>query len=123
MKRLLTVVAALGCALAIILLREQTMSRHVQPAPDSRSEVVVHVSTHGPERAPEDRAQALVGVCQLEVESALVDGSLRAVGDGDYSFAVQPALDASDQRQLHGCLEDAIVDHVQARVLTIRQLR
>lgn len=122
MRRALPVVAALLCAVAVIWLREAAMSRHERMDPDSRTEVVLRASDTDEGRRLEQRVRALFDVCLLEVHGTLAPNGYRRLGEDTFRFAVRPALDDTDERQLHGCLEDAHVDHIQGRVLEMDRL-
>lgn len=111
---------AVALAAAVIVLRETTMSRHVSTPAGSTTEIVVRARTsHAQRQATEEElTTALVLTCRLHVDSGLVGGISR-VGDHTYSFVVTPALDESDRRQLHGCLEDMRIDHLQLGVVEL----
>lgn len=115
------VAAALG--VGVILLRDATLSTHREVAADSAMELVLRVSHHGGERGQtvEEMATALVLACRLEVSADPV-GPLEPLGGDRYRVVVTPALDETDQRQLRGCLEDWVIDHVRADVESIRVL-
>lgn len=102
-------------------LREETMSRHEEQHPDSRTEVVLDVSTKGAERAPTAMGRALVDACQFEVDARVVPGSWEARGDQRFGVVLRPALDDTDVQQFRGCVGDMRLDYVQAEVVrTIR---
>jgi hypothetical protein len=121
-NRAVPVVAAAVVAVSVIALREAAMSVHEETEAGSRTEIVLRGSSNSDDMPLEQRVQALFQVCQLEVHSVLEPDGFRRVDGDEFSFVVAPALDDSDERQLHGCLEDAVVDHVQARVLEMRVL-
>lgn len=114
-------VGAVACAIGLVVLRETTMSRHADGDPDSRTRVVLEGSTNHSGVDPSDRVLALFRLCELEVHGDLVDGGVERLGERRFSFTMAPALDRTDRRQLHGCLEDAVVDYLQAEVLEMRE--
>lgn len=115
--RLAVAVAVVALAGGIYALRAATMSTHTASPPGSRTEVVLDVSIRDAEPAADrdEMAEALVLGCRLEVSAELV-GGVRHLGTNRYEFSLTPALDESDRRQLHGCLEDLRIDHLQAGV-------
>ena len=101
----------------VIALRQATMSVHHGAPPGSSTRVVVVASTRstdGPSPAALTAAQ--VALCRVEVHDDTREPTLRPLGADRFAFDVRPALDESDRRQLHGCLEDARIDRVQLRV-------
>ncbi|MDP9072435.1 MAG: hypothetical protein M3N68_14350 [Actinomycetota bacterium] len=66
--------------------------------------------------------RALFMACRLQVTVDLVEQAFERVSPSAFRFVVQPALNESDRRQLHGCLEDARLEHLQLDVLAMRQL-
>ncbi len=109
--------------LAVVQLAEITMSRETPVDPDSRMAVVtkVHTKGHTPYSSLQ-MARALFLTCRLDVDTNLVTEAFDIVGPGEFQFVIQPALNESDRRQLHGCLEDARVDQLQVEVLGIERL-
>ena len=60
--------------------------------------------------------EALLLTCRLEVTTDVV-GPIVDEGGGRYRAVLQPALDATDERQLRGCVEDWTIDHLRVDVL------
>jgi hypothetical protein len=120
------VVLALGAAVLLAVgvwtLREETMSRHEAQHPDSRTEVVLDVSTNGTARPPAAMGRALVGACQFEVAARVVAGSWEALGDQRFRVVLRPALDDADVQQFGGCVSDMRLNHVQAEVRSTTRL-
>ena len=121
MKAALAVVGLLAAVALIVVVREATMSRHVAADPSSRMDVVVAVRSDLDDVDLAEHAAALFLTCQLEVDTDPV-GPPQPVGDATFRFRIQPALDETDQRQLHGCLEDARIDHLQGSVVAMRRV-
>lgn len=113
---------ALG-ALAVLSLREATLSTHQPVPPDSRTEVVVDVDTRHRERGqtPTELIEALLLSCRLEVSSDYVDG-VEQIGESRYRAVLNPALDQTNRRQYRGCVEDWTLDQVQADVIRLEDL-
>lgn len=122
------VVAAVVAALMVIgvlVLRERTMTRHEPRVPGTATEIVVEAATNA--RAASTTTEftrALIGICRLEVDAELVSEPERVSDQHHrYRLVLAPALDEFDERQIHGCLEDARVNHLQLEVLTLRRLQ
>ncbi len=115
----LAAVALLGAG--VFSLRDATMSRHTPQDPNSRLEVVIQAERRGGERGQtlEEYTWAKVLSCRTEVAIADPVGGLEALPDTDerrFRFVLQPSLDATDRKQLRGCLEDWTVDHLEIGV-------
>jgi hypothetical protein len=103
-------------AAGILMLRDATMSR-ATPVDEQRDlavQVRAHVTDEPPEVVP-GMVRALVDLCRLQVYTDLVAAD-RLDAD-EFRFVLSPTLNDSDRRQLHGCLEDARVQHLQLDVL------
>jgi hypothetical protein len=109
------VVAALGT----VALREATMSRHRSVDPETMTELVVRASSNEPRANLRKLIEALFLRCELEVATDPV-GPPERLDDQTFRLLVAPELDDTDRRQMAGCLEDADIDHLQAKVLSMR---
>ena len=118
-------VAAVVVVVGVVLLREQTMTRHQPRVPGTATEVVVNAASRNNEPASTvaELTQALVSTCRLEVDAEPVSGLERLSSEHHrYRLVLAPALDEFDQRQLHGCLEDARINHLQLKVTQLRAI-
>jgi hypothetical protein len=117
---LLGVVGLAVGTLAVWGLREATLSTHDAVVPGTRTAVVLAARTHGgePTQTLAEMVEAQILTCRLEVKSDLV-GGVRDDGDGRFSALLAPALDETDRRQLRGCLEDFVIDHLQMDVIQL----
>lgn len=117
MKYVGALIAVLVAVAAVLLLRDATLSTHQPVDPDSRIELVLHVSTRGGEAGQTlaEMAEAQVLTCRLEVSSDPVT-PLEDLGDGRFRVVLAPSMDKTDQRQFRGCLEDWTIDHVRSDV-------
>lgn len=116
------IVVALG-AIAVIELRDATLSTHQHVPPDTQIELLVRVERNGGNAGSQslgERAEALVTMCRLEVKSDVV--SLDELDGGLFRAVLQPSMDPTDRRQFRGCLEDWSIDHVRADVLRLEEL-
>ena len=118
MKALLAVLLAAATVGAIVALREATMTRHTPMDPSTEMELVLQASTNVPGADVDEMVEALFVSCQLQV-STNPTGPPTPLGGDTYLLGMRPALDESDQRQLVGCLEDAVLDRLQASVVSI----
>ncbi len=115
--------------LAVVALREATLSTHQPIAADSQVEVVVEVESEQRERgqSEDELIEALVLTCRLEVNSDLV-GEIealpeRADDDDDlYRAVLQPAMDQTNRRQFRGCLEDWTIDQLLVDVVRFEDI-
>ena len=122
MKVVVTVGLLVAAVVGIYALRSATMSRDTPPGVGSSLAVVLRAYTvREPESATEQYARTLVRTCRLQVDSTLVEEGFLDVGSDVFRFVLRPALHPSDRRELHGCLEDARIEHLQADVLSIQE--
>ena len=124
-RRLLTgLLGAVGLVvgvLAVVALREATMSTHSPPAPGSQAAVVLQAETrHGePSQTLAEMVDAQVRTCRLQVDADLV-GPVRPVGARRFRAVLRPALDETDRRQFEGCINDRLIDNVHMDVVSLR---
>ena len=98
-------------------LRSETQTVHDEVQPDSALVVELTADRSSEAEAPLPvMVEGLVRYCQLEIGGRIGDESLRQVDDDRFRFVVRPGLDAADQDQLAGCLQDWTVDHLLADV-------
>lgn len=113
----------LGASAGVWLLADLTQTRPEQIRPGSRTEIVFQVSSRaGPEH--EDAAARLLWEScqdQLRGQRDVGNGPVRT-SEGDYRLVVSPALGTHSGRRFTGCLQDARVDFVLARVKVSREL-
>jgi hypothetical protein len=116
-------VGIIGLVVAVVLLRDATLSTHEPVDPDSRIELIIKVSTRDGEQGQtvEEMAQAQLLACRLEVGSDPV-GPLEPLGEGRVRVVLTPSMDSTDQRQFRGCLEDWTIDHVRTDVERLTEL-
>ena len=118
-------VAAVVVVVGVVLLREQTMTRHQPGVPGTATEVIVSAATRNAEPASTvtELTRALVSTCRLEVDAEPISELERLSSkDRRYRLVLAPALDEFDERQLHGCLEDARINHLQLKVTRLRAI-
>lgn len=112
---------AIAASFGIDALADRTQDRADRHPAGRYSDLIVRVSTRGARTPPPVAAMGLWGACQGTVPSRLVDGPL-ALGENRFRLRLRPALGEHAKRRLHGCLEDATIDRVQAKVLEVRSI-
>jgi hypothetical protein len=117
-----SVLVILGVVVAIIVLREATMTRHTPVDRDTEMHVVVEASSNVAGAKLPEMVGALFEMCQLEVATDPI-GPPSDLGAGTFLLRMRPALDDGDRRQIVGCLEDAKIDRLQAGVREVRDVR
>ncbi len=124
MRRLLPpVLLVVLTGLAVITLAEFTMSRDQGVDRGSRMAVTVEARTRGETFFTRlEMTRALFLSCRLEVDARLVSDAMTILGTESFRFVIRPALNESDRRQLHGCLEDARIDQLQLDVLEMEPI-
>lgn len=107
-------------ALTVVVLRETTRTVHTAVPTGARTEVevVAYVRQEHPE-ARRDLTSGLVELCRARVGTGLADPGLETVAPGRYRFALEPGLDEFNRREMHGCLEDARLQHLELDVLRL----
>jgi hypothetical protein len=102
---------------AVLLLREATLSTHEEVVGAREVELVVSAQSKDAEATQTlpEMVEAQILTCRLEV-NADVEGPIESLGDGRYRAVLVPAMDETDRKQFRGCLEDWIVDHLQLNV-------
>lgn len=113
---------ALGIV-AVLALREATLSTHDRVDRSSRVVLVVDARTEGgePSQSLHEMVQALLLTCRLEVNADIVH-AVEDEGNGRFSTVLQPALDQTNRRQFGGCIEDWTIDHLIVDVVAFEPL-
>lgn len=124
MKQTIAILLVLAAAgVGIPVLADATISRRTDPIPGWRMEMVVDASvSHEPMNSVEEMTRSLFRICRLQVPVSVLEDRFSEVGEARYRFVIEPALNDSDKRQLHGSLEDMRVQHLQVDVLEIHRI-
>jgi hypothetical protein len=111
------VVAIVLGGIAVVSLRDATLSTHQPVDPNSQTELIMQVRVRDPEagQTQAEMTEALILICRLEINSDLV-GPIQDLGDGRVRAVLQPSMDKSNRRQFRGCLEDWNIDQLRADV-------
>jgi hypothetical protein len=115
---LLTVVVVAAVVFGVDALADRTQNRPDRPQPGSSSEIVLAVEARGRQRSPIYAAHSLWGACRGTVTQSLAEPGPLEVAPGRIKLVTEPALGPHAWRRLRGCLEDATVDLVRARVVS-----
>ncbi len=99
-------------------LADRTQNRPDRPRPGSSSEIVLAVEARGRQRSPVYAAESLWGACRGTVSQSLAEPGPTEVAPGRVRLVTEPALGPHAWRRLRGCLEDATLDLVRARVVS-----
>ena len=108
---------------AVLALREATLTTHESVPQDSRIELVVtaHSKGGGASQTLAEMVEAQLLTCRLEVASDLV-GEVEREGDNRFRAVFAPSMDESNRRQFRGCIEDWVVDHVRIDVVHMEDM-
>jgi len=121
-RALLVALAVAGVVMGIDVLADLTQDRPDRVLPGSRSEVLLEVDSRDRTGSELLSAQGLWGACQGTVYQKLAEPGVTQVAEGQFRLLTEPALGEHAWRRLQGCLEDATLDRVKARVLSKRDL-
>ena len=122
--RLLLAAVGLGITVvAVLALREVTLSTHEPVAPSSRIELVVAARAKGgePTQSLAEMTEAQLLACRLEVNSDLTR-PLEEIERSRFRAVLSPSMDDTDRRQFRGCLENWAVDHLQLDVIRLTEI-
>ena len=104
------------------VLADATQNRPDMALPDMHTTVALEVSTKSAGRASEQLIEALWVTCRGTLSSRAELTSLTSLGGNRAALEIRPALGTHAVRRFRGCLEDATMDRVQARVLRLETL-
>jgi hypothetical protein len=117
---ILGVVGLVIGVVAVLALREATLSTHEPVTDASEMELIVHARMRNAEATQtlDEMVEAQLQTCRLEVTSDLV-GPIERLGDGQYRAILAPAMDETNRRQFKGCVEDWTIDQVLLGVVSL----
>jgi hypothetical protein len=118
----LAVVAAVGLGAGISELADATQTRAEPVRAGVRSVVEVRLYGELAGAAPERVVTSLWHSCAGTLHRAAVPPAVTALGDSRFRIEVPVDFGGSTARRVHGCLEDAVLDRVQAGVVSFRSL-
>lgn len=118
------VVAAAAVAIAtmgIDALADATQTRPDTVLRDTTSSVVVSVDS-GSARSAITSTKALWGACTTQLGGGFKAVGMTDIGNGDVQILVTPRIGTYAERRLRGCVGDATIDRIVARVRSVTVL-
>lgn len=116
---LITIAVAAALSLTVDALGDLTQNRPDRALPGTSSTMVVEISARGADASSVETATRLWAACAGTVPAYIESPKIAALGRGKALIVTQPALGEHTQRRLSGCLSDATLDEVVARVLSV----
>ncbi|HEX2294105.1 MAG TPA: hypothetical protein VHN37_02225 [Actinomycetota bacterium] len=116
---LITIAVAAGLSLTVDALGDLTQNRPDRALPGTSSTMVVEIQTRTSGGSSVESASRLWAACAGTVPGYIETPKIAALGSGKALIVTQPALGEHTQRRLSGCLSDATLDEVVARVLSV----
>ncbi len=114
------IVAILAAITAsVLVIRELTQARLDPVNSTEVTSIEISVSQRQSDQPVRSIADALWVSCRLRVPSSVDLIDLETTGLDTANLVVHPALGETDKRQFVGCLQDATIDRINARVLTV----
>lgn len=113
-----TMLTAAALSFGVDALGDLTQNR---PALDMitapRATLTLEITREGWVRSEEDAAHSLWHACRQTVSPRFKASGFTQQGDGFVTMTITPAPGESTQRRLSGCLQDATLDNVMARIV------
>lgn len=106
---------------AVMVIRESTQARPDPASADAVTAVEISVSQRQSDQPVLAVADALWVSCRLRVPSSVDLVEIGETSDSTVQLVLHPALGETDRRQFVGCLQDATIDRINARVLTVTE--
>jgi len=103
-------------------LGDATQNRPDVNLPNMHTTVQVEIDTRRTTRAPEAVLEGLWVVCRSTVSERVAGMNFVSLGGNRAAMVVQPALGEHAVRRFRGCIDDATIDRVVARVVSIEAL-
>lgn len=116
----LTVVVVVALGWTVDELADATQTRHAPARPDVVTVVDLELRGELAGAAPDRVARSLWNSCAGTLRKAMPEPSVVGLGDSRFRLVVPVDLGVSGGRRVHGCLQDAAFDRVQAGVVTLR---
>lgn len=122
-------IVALVTAAGVDALGDLTQNRpDPHPPPGARGLIVLDVATRQGD-AHDHAAETLWHTCHATLDRPLTTPGIVSTGKGAlphserFHLVTSRTIGEHESKRLHGCLEDAVTDHVQAHVVTISPAR
>jgi hypothetical protein len=119
----LAVLGLIVGAVAVLALREATLSTHEKVTDADRTRVVLDARIRNEEhnQTLAETVQAVLLACRLEVSSDL-EADPEPLGGGRFVATLTPPLDETNRRQFRGCLEDWTLDSLLVDVVVLESI-
>ena len=118
-QTLITVAVAAALSLGVDALGDLTQNRPDRALPGTSSTMVLEINTRSRGASSVETATRLWAACAGTVPGYIEAPKIAALGSGKALIVTQPSLGEHTQRRLSGCLSDATLDEVGARVLSV----
>ena len=115
----LTVAVVCGLGLGIDELADATQTRPHRPRTDVQTVIEVDLQGQLAASIPERVVTSLWQACAGTMRRDLADPVVTRLDGSRFRLELPVDLGASTSRRIHGCLEDAALDRVQAEVVTL----
>ncbi|MGH2735187.1 MAG: hypothetical protein ACRDKZ_06390 [Actinomycetota bacterium] len=121
-KQIVIAIATLALlAAAIDAVGDLTQSRPDRHVAGTASVVTIDLSHRSARAEPAEIARSLWSACRTTVPGHDLTGrGVVGTSANRYDLNIGPALGKYAERRLQGCLSDATLDHVQARVVSVK---
>jgi hypothetical protein len=114
-------ILALAAALSIGVdqLGDLTQTRPDVVSPGASTTISLSITANGWSRSRLAAAETLWAVCRTTVPPNLTSSGFSETSPGTFSLTLSSALGEHTVRQVRGCIDDATIDNVQARINSI----
>jgi hypothetical protein len=121
--RLVAAVAMLALSVATIdWLGDTLQTRPDERRPDVTTQIHVELRGARSTARPEQVAATLWGTCSHVLHGSVPAATIREVAGGRIQLTVQMHVGSHAEERLRGCLQDAVVDRVQATVVSLERV-
>jgi len=107
---------------AVDLIGDATQTRSDPSTPGVALEITLSVQTKGRVPSEDETAEALWVACRGVLNRSVTASEPVRLGGGVQRFLVTPAVGEHARRRLEGCLEDATLDRISGRVISMLEV-
>ena len=122
-RRYRGVIALVALSVVVVygikVLGDLTQNRPDAPATAGSGLITLDIERRGYGRSDLTAARSLWGACSVTLSSRFQATSFSQVGPEKVAFVIEPSLGSNAQRRLRGCLDDALIDNMQAHVISL----
>ena len=116
---LAVVLVTLGAAAGVDWLGDAVQTRPEVRHPGVTTRVEVELRGSRSAARPEQTAAILWGTCSHTLRGTVGQATIRSLGEGRIELLVPADITPRAEERVRGCLEDAVVDRVQASVVSV----